>query len=115
MSLSPKQIIYREMLRWTLPHLRNISRARWWRRVHDLSAFYESELVHNLPVSMYEPEFVEHDVWFLNFQARAYCEQCSASKSDLYPQQVERIRELFVIVPKHLRATLQWDGPSQVI
>lgn len=112
MELSPKQTIYREILHWTLPHLRNASTWRWWQRMRDRSSYYESELVHNLPVSMYEPDFVDHDVWFLNVQARAYCQQCSASASSLYPQQVERIRELFVLVPQHLRPKLQWSGPS---
>jgi len=57
---------------------------------------------------MYEPEFVDHDVWFLNVQARAYCQRCSAAVSALYPQQVERIRELFALVPQHLRSKLQF-------
>ena len=112
MTLSPKQAIYREMLHWTLPHLRNISTWGWWQRVRDRSAYYEAELVHNLPVSMYEPDFVEHDVWFLNVQARGYCQECSAALSSLYPQQVARIRELFALVPQHLRPKLQWAGPS---
>jgi hypothetical protein len=111
MALSPKQIIYGEMLHRTLPHLRNVSTWRWWQRLRDRSAYYEAELVHNLPVSMYEPDFGEHDVWFLNVQARAYCQECSAGLSSLYPQQVERIRGLFALVPQHLRPKLQWTGP----
>lgn len=111
MELSPKQTVYQEMLRCTLPHLRNVSTWRWWQRVRDRTAHYEAELIHNLPVSMYEPEFVEHDVWFLNVQARAYCQQCSAELSYLYPQQVGLIRELFALVPQHLLQKLQWEGP----
>src|SRR6185436_3577879 len=97
--MSRKQIIYREMLWWTLPHLRNVSTWHWWNRLRDRSAYYESELVHNLPVSMYEPEFVQHDVWFLNVQARGYYECCSQGISPLYFQHVERFRELFSLVP----------------
>ncbi|GEP43587.1 hypothetical protein [Brevifollis gellanilyticus] len=78
MALPPKQVIYRELLHCTLPHLRNVSSWRWWMRMCDRSAYYEAELIHNLPVSMYEPDFVEHDVWFLNVQARTYYEECSA-------------------------------------
>lgn len=111
MELSPKQQIYQEMLWWTLPHLRNISAWKWWRRVHDRSARHEAALIHNLPNSMYEPEFVQHDIWFLNVQARAYCEQCSPAQSPLYAQQVARIRRLFVHVPGHLRSKLEWRGP----
>ena len=94
MPFSPKQVVYREMLHWTLPHLRNISTCPWWRRLRDRSAYYESELAHNLPVSILEPEFVEHDVWFLNVQARAYCEACRPELSCLYSDQVKRIQEL---------------------
>ncbi|MES2709142.1 MAG: hypothetical protein V4726_21275 [Verrucomicrobiota bacterium] len=111
MALSPKQTIYREILHWTLPHLRNVSTWRWAQRLRDRSSYYEAELVHNLPVSMYEPDFVEPDVWFLNVQAKAYYEQCSAQKSVLYPGQVGRIRELFALVPPQLRLKLQWLGP----
>jgi hypothetical protein len=111
MEMSPKQTVYQAMLRSTLPHLRNVSTRRWWRRLRDRSAFHESELIHNLPVSIFEPEFVEHDLWFLNFQARAYCERCNPALSLLYPQQVAKIRELFALVPEHLRVKLQWAGP----
>jgi hypothetical protein len=111
MEMSPKQAVYQEMLRCTLPHLRNVSTRQWWRRLRDRSTYHESELIHNLPVSMYEREFVEHDIWFLNFQARAYCQRCTPELSWLYPQQVARIQELFSLVPEHLRAKLQWSGP----
>ena len=111
MNLSPKQMIYREMLHRTLPHLRNVSTWPWWHRLRDRSCYYEAELIHNLPVSLYEAEFVEQDEWFLNVQARGYCERCSALISYLYPLQVARIRELFALVPEHLRPKLQWSGP----
>jgi hypothetical protein len=62
---------------------------------------------------MYEPEFVEHDVWFLNVQARAYCQQCSEQVSPLYREQVARLRELFSLVPPGLRPKLQWSGPDE--
>jgi hypothetical protein len=111
--MSRKQIIYREMLWWTLPHLRNISTHSWWRRLRDRSSYYEAELIHNLPVSMFEPEFVEHDIWFLNVQARAYVQGCNQAISHLYPQQVARIRELFALAPDSLRSKLEWSGPTQ--
>ncbi len=100
------------MLYRTLPHLRNISTWTRWRRLRDRSAYYEAELVHNLPVSMFEPDFVEHDVWFLNVQARTYYSECSADLSSLYPEQIKRIRELFSLVPGPLRSKLQWEGPK---
>jgi hypothetical protein len=112
MSPTPKQVVYREMLHCTLPHLRNISTWPWWRRLRDRSASYEAELVHNLPVSMFDPEFGEQDIWFLNAQARTYCRECSPDLSRLYPEQVKRIRELFSLIPPPLRTKLQWDGPQ---
>jgi hypothetical protein len=112
MALSPKQTVYYEMLRWTLPHLRNVASLKWWQRLRDRSGFYEAELVHNISASMFEPDFVSHDLWFLNVQARAYCQQCSPAVSYLYPQQVQRIRELFTLVPEHLRTKLEWKGPQ---
>jgi hypothetical protein len=80
--------------------------------LRDRSAYYEVELIHNLPVCVFEPEFVEHDVWFLNVQARTYYWECSAGLSSLYPEQVKRIRELFSLVPEPLRSKLQWEGPQ---
>jgi len=68
-------------------------------------------LIHNLPVSICEPEFVEHDIWFLNTQARTYCHECSAERSNLYLEQVKRIRELFSLVPETMRSKLSWEGP----
>lgn len=60
---------------------------------------------------MFEPSFTEHDIWFLNNQAKTYCEECSPEKSYLYVEQVKRIKELFDIVPDELRSKLKWNGP----
>lgn len=106
--MTPKQEIYREILWWTLPHLRNVSTWGLWRRIKDRSVYFESELVHNLPVSMYEPEFTDHDIWFLNVQAKSYIEQCSGQISPLYPSQKERLLRLMSLVPEHLASKLQW-------
>ncbi|RBP47543.1 hypothetical protein DES53_101340 [Roseimicrobium gellanilyticum] len=108
---SAKQEIYEFMLRRTLPHLRNVASLGWWRRMRDRSAYYEAELIHNLPNSMYKPEFVEHDIHFLNWQARWYCEKCDVKLSSMYPQQVGLIRGLFALVPPEMRSQLKWSGP----
>lgn len=110
--MTQKQIIYQEMFRWTLAHLRNASTWSWWRRLRDRSVYYESELIHNLPASMFDAEFGDHDIWFLNHQARSYCQSCSERLSWLYPQQVKRIRELFALIPTELRSKLEWPGPQ---
>jgi hypothetical protein len=109
-NMSPKQAIYRDILFWTLPHLRNVASQRWWRRVRDQSAYYEAELVHNLPISMYEPEFTDHDIWFLNAQANFYIRNCSASISPLYPEQSRRLLELRTLVPDLLKSKLKLNG-----
>jgi hypothetical protein len=57
------------------------------------------------------PEFSEHDLWFLNNQARDYFENCSDDISPNYIQHIEYIKELFKIVPENLRPKLVWRGP----
>ena len=109
---SPKQEVYADILGLTLPHLRNISSASWWRRVRDRSASYESEFIHSLYWSIFKPDFVSHDIWFLNKQARWYYENCNPALSPIYPQQVTLIRELFALVPPELRGELEWSGPA---
>jgi hypothetical protein len=110
--MSPKQEIYGEMLRLALPWIRNVSTWPWWRRCRDRSTFYESELIHNLSVSMFEPDFVDHDIWILNHQAKVYHDQCTPRRSPNYVRQVELIGELFTIVPDALRTRLNWGGPG---
>jgi hypothetical protein len=110
--VSPKQEIYQELLRPGLVHWRNRTTQPWWRRLRYSSELYESELIHNLWPSLWEPEFVEHDIWFLNTQARWYCEKCSPKLSPLYEHRVGLIRELFALVPEALRDKLQWNGPA---
>lgn len=107
--MSPKQQIYRDFLMWTLAYIRNVQSQPFWRRWWDRSVYEEAELVHNLCQSILEPDFVPHDLWFLNVQAAIYCER--AHFSPLYSQQVERIRELFTLVPEQMRAELKWEGP----
>jgi hypothetical protein len=109
--MSPKQEIYREMLRLALPWIRNVNSWPWWRRMRDRSAFDEAELVHNLGESLFEPDFVEHDIWFLNHQARVYHDRCSPSRSPNYRHQLELIRGLFTLVPPPLQTRLNWSGP----
>ena len=113
--MSPKQEIYREMLRLALPWIRNASSWPWWRRMRNRSAFDESELIHNLSEALFEPNFVEHDMWFLNHQARVYHDPCSPSRSPNYRRQLDLIGELFAMVPEPLRTRLSWGGPRPEI
>src|SRR5438132_10041403 len=60
--LSEKQRVYREMLHWTLPYLRNITTWSYWSRLRDRSAYYEAELVVYLVVSMFNPDVLDLEV-----------------------------------------------------
>ena len=111
-SMTEKQRIYLEILERTLPWLRNVSTWSWWQRCRDRSVYHETALIHNLYVSLFEPEFVDHDISFLNSQARGYCEQCSKRVSPLYPEQVQRIKRLFALVPDRCKGQLSWSGPE---
>ena len=93
--MSRKQEIYREMLLWAISHVRNVQTQHWWSKAFNRSCFFEAELVHNLYVSIFEEEFVDHDIWFLNAQARYYVEHCNATISSNYDIQKRLIIELF--------------------
>ena len=108
--MSPKQEIYREFLRTTLPYIRDRQSLSFWRRWGDASVYEEAELIHNLWPSLFEAEFTDHDFWFLNAQTESYYRR--ASSSPLYAQHVALIRELFTIVPIRFRSQLRWSGPS---
>jgi len=108
-EISPKQQIYSEILRTTLIYLRNFESLPFWRRWRDRSAYEEAE-IHNLWPTLLEPEFTQHDLWFLSCQAESYCRR--ARCSPLYDQHVALIRELFAVVPESLRSDLRWNGPS---
>jgi hypothetical protein len=109
--VSEKQQLYCGMLRDVLPWLRNVQTWGWWSRLRDRSAWWDSELVHNLPVTLLERDFTDHDLWFLNVQARGYCQGCSPRLSPNYDSNVTAIRRLFAIVPADLRGRLKWSGP----
>ena len=110
--MTKKQELYQDILRRTSPHLRNVAALPWWRRLRDRSTYFETELLHNLWPSLFEPDFVEHDIWFLNAQAKVYCEECSERLSPLYADNVKRIKELFALVPDPFRDKLKWRGPK---
>ena len=101
------------MLDLALPYIRNVQAQSLWVKARDISCYLEAELVHNLSKSIFEKEIVEHDIWFLNNQARFYFENCSCSISPNYNQQTEYIKDLFNIVPDDLKSQLLWGGPGK--
>jgi len=97
------------MMLFTLPHIRNVWTWPWRYRVREKSCYYEAELIHNLCYSILLPEFVAHDIHFLNYQAKMYFER--GQKCVNYIGHVQRIRELFSLVPEPMRPALKWSGP----
>ncbi|MDO1451937.1 hypothetical protein Q0590_37055 [Rhodocytophaga aerolata] len=97
------------MLLWILPHLRNVQTNGFWVKGKDKSCYFEAQLIHNLPQSMFESEFIEHDLHFLNHQARWYLEKCNDDISPLYSRNEALIRELISIAPKEIKQNLQWS------
>jgi hypothetical protein len=110
--MSPKQKEYQAILVKILPWLRNVSTWSWLQRFRDKSCYFDTQLVHNLPISMWEEDFVDHDIWFLNHQARAYVERCNPQISPNYDAVVVCIRNLFKMIPEERKAELEWGGPS---
>jgi len=66
--------------------------------------------VHNLCVSILEESFTEHDIHFLNHQAKWYLRECSLSASPNYAYIKQAIDELNALVPLSLRDKLDSSG-----
>lgn len=105
-----KNEIYIKMLLLSIPYIRN---RQTFEKSPDLSCYLEAELVHNLAYTILTPEFEEHDIYFLNTQAKYYIENCSEDISIAYGGQKELIASLFEIVPQEMRSKLLWEGPKK--
>lgn len=106
-----KSEIYIQMFNLVLPYIRSIQTQNVWVKARDMSCYFEAELIHNLPKSILEEDMVEHDVWFLNNQAKYYFEKCNADISPNYEQHIKYIKMLFKMVPDNLKSSLLWKGP----
>ncbi|VEA71127.1 Uncharacterised protein [Serratia rubidaea] len=106
-----KNEIYVKMLSLSLPYIRNVQSLDKKDKGRDISCYFEAELVHNIMHTLLISEFVEHDLWFLNNQAKYYFEKCNEDISPNYNQHVEYIRALFKMVPDSLKSKLLWQGP----
>jgi hypothetical protein len=98
-----KQQIYQDLIQWILPHIRNVQLGGFWLKGRDRSCYFEAELIHNLSLSMFEEEFVDHDFWFLNYQASDYLHSCNSKISPLYDRNKRLIQELIDIIPPEQR------------
>lgn len=106
-----KNEIYVKMLGLALPYIRNLQRMEKREKILDVACYLEAELVHNLTITILDKDFKEHDIWFLNNQAKYYFELCNEEISPNYNKHVTYIKELFVIVPGYLKCKLTWVGP----
>src|SRR5471030_2060802 len=106
-----KSAIYIKMFDLVLPYVRSIQSQNAWVKSKDLSCYFETELIHNLPRSILDSNITEHDVWFLNHQAKYYYEYCNENISPNYHRHLIYIKELFSIVPETLKPKLTWQGP----
>lgn len=106
-----KNEIYLKMLALSLPYIRNVQSLDKKEKGRDMSCYFEAELVHNLTLTLLMSEFAEHDIWFLNHQAKYYFEKCNDDISPNYNQHLDYIRSLFKIVPDELKSKLIWAGP----
>ncbi|WP_168428760.1 zinc ABC transporter substrate-binding protein [Erwinia amylovora] len=106
-----KNEIYVKMLALSLPYIRNIQSLDKKEKGRDMSCYFEAELVHNLTHTLLNPDFTEHDIWFLNHQAKYYYDKCNDDISPNYNQHLKYIRELFELVPDTLKVKLSWHGP----
>src|SRR6516164_5962639 len=107
--MSRKQEIYRELLQFGLPSLRAVRHLRWWQKSRREALYVEAELLHNLYATILEPEFVEHDIWFLNHQANWFLTHADPKHVASYYHHEHLIQELFTLVPKRLRDKLMWS------
>jgi hypothetical protein len=110
--MSRKQEIYRELLRLGLPYLRGVQSLRWWQAARRRAFYEEAQFLHSLYVSILESEFVSHDIWFLNHQARMFLANADPRHAACYDHHRRLIRELFTLVPEPLRRNLEWPGPD---
>ena len=110
--MSRKQEIYREFLQFGLPYLRGVRYFRCWQPGRRRALYKEAEFLHDLYVTILEPEFVDHDIWFLNHQARWFLTHADPRLAPCYYHHQGLIRELFTLVPERLRGKLEWAGPD---
>ena len=78
---------------------------------HFASQYILTEFIHNLYVSILEEEFIDHDIHFLNYQARIYHDLASETDPHLFLF-IHYIQELFGEVPETRRSELLWEGPQ---
>lgn len=105
--MSKKQEIYRDILISSLSLCRNIQSGSFLGKVVSKAASLEMEFIHNIPVSILEAEFTDHDIWFLNNQAKNYLISCNQTISPNYEQHKESIKQLVNLFPLDKKGDLE--------
>ena len=111
--MSRKQEVYVEIMDVILPYMRNIQRDNLIRRIAHGTFYPELELVHNLGRGLLNEAWTQHDVRWINTQARIYIERGNKTLP-FYPKVCSCIIELVDMVPEDLKYLLNWCGPSSV-
>lgn len=109
MNISEKQKLYLDILEMVLPYLRGVQTHGFFRRIRYGRFYAESELVHNLPRLILNPEILADDIHWLNTQAKIFYD---SGRLD-FPFRCaicEDIEKLFKLVPKDLQPMLKWNG-----
>jgi hypothetical protein len=120
--MSRKQEIYREVLFWALPTLRNcLSRyttrfpkifLRRSERGQLKASFEIAEFIHNIYASILVEDFTDHDMYFINQQARNFIQNCDPNAGH-YALFAFYIQQLINEVPPNRKKQLTWMGPQQ--
>lgn len=105
--LSRKQELLRDLLCQSLSFIRNRQTLPWWRKAFDKAVYFESELVHNISPSIFNSDFTDHDIWFINHQAKWYIENCTPEISPNYDFVKKTVEELIGLVPPSLAHKIQ--------
>ncbi len=119
--MSRKQEIYRQILAQALPFNRNelsqlcavdFLELLPPKRQSALRYQYQvAQFVHNLSATILVENFTQHDIHFLNYQARKFFEN-NDDQCRFYSLFAYYIQELFKEVPEERRHELSWDGPQ---
>jgi hypothetical protein len=83
---------------------------KWQRALR--SQYAIAEFIHNLYVSILQEDFTDHDIHFLNYQARSFFEH-NDETCPHYNLFTYYIQELFKEVPEDKRHKLMWEGPKE--
>ena len=106
---SRKQEIYRELLTDSISYCRNLASGSPISRAFNKSSLVELQFVHNIPVSILQPDFVEHDIWFLNHQAKQFVFKADESSTPNYSKYRRQIIELLSLLDEKQLAEIDPD------